>query len=62
MIAVDITNPSELTEIGRYTPESENVWGVFVDKNFVLASDMGSGLKVLLKNNGNGNKSNRILE
>jgi hypothetical protein len=62
VIAVDITNPSEPTEIGRYTPESANVWGVFVDRNFVLASDMGSGLKVLLKDKGNGNTSNRILE
>ena len=43
-------------EIGRYTPERSNVWGVFVDRNYVLASDMNSGLKVLLKNNAGGKK------
>jgi len=31
-----------------------------VDRNYVLASDIGSGLKVLLKNNSN--KSDRIVE
>jgi hypothetical protein len=53
VLAVDITDPSQPTEIGRYTPEKGNVWGVFVDRNYVLASDMGQGLKVLLKNNAN---------
>ncbi|TMW73419.1 LVIVD repeat-containing protein [Alteribacter natronophilus] len=61
VLAVDISNPSEPKEIGRYTPEQGNVWGVFVDRNYVLASDMGQGLKVLLKNNGgnNGNGNNK---
>jgi hypothetical protein len=51
VLSVDITDPSNPTEIGRYTSEKANVWGVFVDNNYVLASDMGQGLKVLLKNN-----------
>ncbi|MBM7703166.1 hypothetical protein JOC83_002013 [Bacillus iocasae] len=55
VIAVDITNPANPTEIGRYTPEKSDVWGVFVDRNYVLASDIGSGLKVLQKNNSGGN-------
>ncbi len=55
VISVDITDPSNPTEIGRYTPDRSNVWGVFVDRNYVLASDMGQGLKVLLKTNTNGN-------
>lgn len=55
VLAVDITNPSNPVEIGRYTSDQANVWGVFVDRNYILASDMGQGLKVLLKNNaGNG--------
>ncbi|WP_026673277.1 LVIVD repeat-containing protein [Alkalihalobacterium bogoriense] len=58
VISVDITDPSNPVEIGRYTPENSDIWGVFVDRNYVLASDMGQGLKVLLKNNGNGNKPN----
>lgn len=53
VLAVDITNPSNPTEIARYTPERSDIWGVFVDRNYILASDIGSGLKVLLKNNGN---------
>jgi hypothetical protein len=56
VLALDITDPSNPTEIGRYTPENADVWGVFVDRNYILASDMGQGLKVLLKNNSN-NKS-----
>jgi hypothetical protein len=51
VLSVDITDPSNPVELGRYTPEKGNVWGVFVDRNYVLASDMGQGLKVLLKNN-----------
>jgi hypothetical protein len=51
VIMVDITDPNNPTEIGRYTPESANVWGVFVDRNYVLASDMGQGLKVLARGN-----------
>lgn len=58
VISVDITDPSNPVEIARYTSDQANVWGVFVDRNYVLASDMGQGLKVLLKNNGHGNQSN----
>lgn len=58
VISVDITDPSNPQEIGRYTPDQGNVWGVFVDRNYVLASDMGQGLKVLLKNNSQPNSSN----
>ncbi|WP_282171937.1 LVIVD repeat-containing protein [Cytobacillus firmus] len=47
---VDITDPSNPEEIGVYIPSKSNIWGVFVDRNYVLASDMGSGLKVLQKN------------
>jgi hypothetical protein len=51
--AVDITDPAKPVQIGKYVPEKSDVWGVFVDRNYILASDIGSGLKVLLKNNGN---------
>ncbi|WP_280771514.1 LVIVD repeat-containing protein [Salipaludibacillus daqingensis] len=60
VISVDISDPSDPIEIGRYTPDQADVWGVFVDRNYVLASDMGQGLKVLLKNNGN--QSNNRME
>jgi hypothetical protein len=53
---VDITDPSNPVEIGKYVPENSFVWGVFVDRNYILASDMDSGLKVLQKNNSNNNK------
>ena len=49
--SVDITDPANPKQIGQYTPDQANVWGVFVDRNYVLASDMGQGLKVLMKNN-----------
>ncbi|RXI96145.1 hypothetical protein DS745_20595 [Anaerobacillus alkaliphilus] len=59
VLGVDITDPSNPVEIARYTSERANVWGVFVDRNYILASDMGQGLKVLLRNNsGNGNENN----
>ncbi|UOR10554.1 LVIVD repeat-containing protein [Halobacillus amylolyticus] len=51
--AVDITDPSNPVQIGKYVPKDAYFWGVFVDRNYILASDMGNGLKVLLKNNGN---------
>ncbi|KKK37338.1 hypothetical protein WQ57_14120 [Mesobacillus campisalis] len=50
--AVDISDPANPVEIGKYVPEKSDIWGVYVDRNFVLASDIGTGLKVLLKNNG----------
>ncbi|WP_043932991.1 LVIVD repeat-containing protein [Bacillus sp. EB01] len=50
---VDITDPSSPVETGVYIPSKSNIWGVFVDRNYVLASDIGSGLKVLQKNNSN---------
>ncbi|WP_223703424.1 LVIVD repeat-containing protein [Sutcliffiella deserti] len=46
---VDITNPSEPVETGVYIPSKSNIWGVYVDRNYILASDMGQGLKVLQK-------------
>lgn len=46
---VDITNPSDPVEIGSYEPGNPDIWGVFVDRNYILASDMQSGLKVLQK-------------
>ncbi|WP_108669100.1 LVIVD repeat-containing protein [Peribacillus acanthi] len=49
---VDITNPSNPIETGVYIPSKSNIWGVFVDRNYVLASDMGQGLKVLQKTGG----------
>ncbi|AST93474.1 hypothetical protein BC6307_20475 [Sutcliffiella cohnii] len=55
VISVDITDPTNPVQIGQYTPERGNTWGVFVDRNYVLGSDMNSGLKVLLKNNAGGN-------
>ena len=54
---VDITDASNPVETGSYIPSKSNIWGVFVDRNYVLASDMGSGLKVLQKN-GSPNESN----
>jgi hypothetical protein len=48
---VDISNPSHPVQIGKYVPADANIWGVYVDQNYVLASDMGTGLKVLQKNN-----------
>ncbi|GAA0451869.1 hypothetical protein [Alkalibacillus silvisoli] len=53
--AVDISDPANPTQVGQYKPDQADVWGVFVDRNFVLASDMGQGLKVLTKNNRGGN-------
>ncbi|RNA67205.1 hypothetical protein EBO34_17590 [Alteribacter keqinensis] len=54
---VDITSPSNPEEIGAYVPEKSNIWGVFVHRNYILASDMETGLKVLQKTgNGNGKK------
>ncbi|MFC7371583.1 LVIVD repeat-containing protein [Fictibacillus iocasae] len=50
--ALDITNPSAPYELGHYRPENAYFWGVFIDRNYMLASDMGNGLKVVLKNNG----------
>ena len=50
---VDITDASNPVETGSYIPSKSNIWGVFVDRNYVLASDMGSGLKVLQKNGSN---------
>ncbi|WP_059172893.1 LVIVD repeat-containing protein [Bacillus sp. FJAT-27445] len=47
---VDISDPSSPVETGVYIPSKSNIWGVFVDRNYVLASDIGSGLKVLQKN------------
>ncbi|MGI8316696.1 LVIVD repeat-containing protein [Halobacillus mangrovi] len=49
--AVDITDPSNPVQIGKYVPENAYFWGVFVDRNYILGSDMGNGLKVLQKNN-----------
>ncbi|MGM0754251.1 MAG: LVIVD repeat-containing protein [Bacillota bacterium] len=49
--AVDISDPSKPEEIGRYVPENSFVWGVFANRNYILASDMGTGLKVIQKNN-----------
>lgn len=46
---VDLTNPSNPVEVGSYVSDKANVWGVFVDRNYILASDMGQGLKVLQK-------------
>ncbi|CAM3673504.1 LVIVD repeat-containing protein [Mesobacillus zeae] len=46
---VDITDPVNPVEVGSYVSDKANVWGVFVDRNYVLASDMGQGLKVLQK-------------
>ncbi|ARK29940.1 LVIVD repeat-containing protein [Halalkalibacter krulwichiae] len=56
VVMVDITDPANPTQIGQYTPEQADVWGVFVDRNYILASDMGQGLKVLTRGQqGNGN-------
>ncbi|TFE00795.1 LVIVD repeat-containing protein [Jeotgalibacillus sp. R-1-5s-1] len=49
---VDISNPAEPKQIGQYKPDQADVWGVFVDRNYVLASDMGQGLKVLTRGKG----------
>nr|WP_236939109.1 hypothetical protein [Evansella clarkii] len=58
VVMVDISDPANPEKIGQYTPEQADVWGVFVDRNYILASDMGQGLKVLQRNNGGGNNGN----
>lgn len=45
--SVDISDPSNPIEIGKYIPERSNIWGVDVAGDYVYASDMGTGLKVL---------------
>ncbi|MFS1515101.1 LVIVD repeat-containing protein [Bacillus sp. SCS-151] len=62
VLAVDITDASNPTEIARYTPENSDIWGVFVDRNYILASDIGNGLKVLQKNNSVTSDNNNILQ
>lgn len=44
---VNITDPSRPYEVASYVPDRALVWGVFLHKNQILASDMRSGLKVL---------------
>jgi hypothetical protein len=56
---VDLTDPVNPVEVGSYVSDKANVWGVFVDRNYILASDMGQGLKVLQKKaDFNANKMN----
>ncbi|HSI68012.1 MAG TPA: hypothetical protein VK947_11375 [Planococcus sp. (in: firmicutes)] len=55
---VDITDPANPEQIGQYKPDQADVWGVFVDRNYVLASDMAQGLKVLQKGKANGQNGN----
>ncbi|MFC7321521.1 LVIVD repeat-containing protein [Halobacillus campisalis] len=52
LIAADITDPANPVQTGQYLPEGAYFWGVDVDRNYILASDMDNGLKVLQKNNG----------
>ncbi|MCP8616326.1 LVIVD repeat-containing protein [Salirhabdus salicampi] len=47
---VDITDPANPNEIGSYVRHNANVWGVFVDRNYVLVSDLWNGLQVLQNN------------
>jgi hypothetical protein len=51
----DPTNPRQIAQflpppaedpMGLFTPAQVNVWGVYVERNYVLASDMSSGLWV----------------
>ncbi|GAK10100.1 LVIVD repeat-containing protein [Geomicrobium sp. JCM 19038] len=44
---VDISNPHKPREVASYVPSAANVWGVFIYGDYILGSDMGSGLKVL---------------
>ncbi|MDR6226963.1 LVIVD repeat-containing protein [Desmospora profundinema] len=44
---VNIADPTQPYEVASYVPDRAMVWGVFLHKNEILASDMGSGLKVL---------------
>ncbi|MCM3730336.1 hypothetical protein M3196_01465 [Fictibacillus nanhaiensis] len=50
--SVDISDPSNPVEIGKYIPERSNIWGVDVAGDYVYASDMGTGLKVLQQMDG----------
>ncbi|MFD1357903.1 LVIVD repeat-containing protein [Fictibacillus halophilus] len=50
--SVDISDPSKPVEIGKYIPEKSNIWGVDVAGDYVYASDMGTGLKVLQQTDG----------
>jgi hypothetical protein len=45
MVAQFLPPPAE-DPFGFFTPAQVNVWGVFVERNYVLASDMSSGLWV----------------
>ncbi len=54
---VDITDPSNPVEVGSYVSDPALVWGVFVDRQYILASDMNDGLKVLLNNAGQSSSS-----
>jgi hypothetical protein len=44
---VDISDAANPVEVASYVPDQANIWGVYVDRNYILGSDMGSGLKVL---------------
>ncbi|MBY6035766.1 hypothetical protein KUV80_03845 [Fictibacillus nanhaiensis] len=56
--SVDISNPSQPKEIGKYVPENSNIWGVFVTGEYVFASDMGTGLKVLQQSDDDDDEDN----
>ena len=48
VVVADISNPARPRVVARYRPGSKPVvWGVYVLKNWILASDMNSGLWVL---------------
>ncbi|MBA2176199.1 hypothetical protein H0266_14980 [Halobacillus locisalis] len=51
LIAADITDPANPVQTGQYMPEGAFFWGVDMERNYILASDMDQGLKVLQKNN-----------
>ena len=51
LIAADITDPANPVQTGQYMPEGAFFWGVDIERNYILASDMDQGLKVLQKNN-----------
>ncbi|PTX58174.1 hypothetical protein C8P63_11848 [Melghirimyces profundicolus] len=44
---VDISDRKNPVEVASYVPDRAMVWGVFLHRNEILASDMRSGLKVV---------------
>ena len=63
---IDFSTPSDPVEIASFqapqgTTNPSLMWGVYVHKSYVLASDISGGL-FILKMNGGGPRSNQVIE